>query len=164
MLKKIVVGAEDLVAPLEHIFFDKHFIDSIFDHEAQIVRLILLALILLTVDQLGCVGEPSPWNALDMSVPGNWLPVLLEIEGAWSSSIVLCPIRWNRSFEIEARSCWNIKWLKADEAIGNFEFIINVKVLFNYLFIVKANNFIRVIINVLAKSLDFLIESVDLIN
>ena len=55
MLNQFVAIAEDLVAPLEHIRSEYHFIYFIFDREAQSVGNILLSLILLTVDQLGSV-------------------------------------------------------------------------------------------------------------
>ena len=55
VLDKIISRAEDLVAPLEHIRSEYHFIYFIFDREAQSVRNILLSLILFTVDQLGSV-------------------------------------------------------------------------------------------------------------
>ena len=91
VLLKVVSLAKDLVAPLEHIWFERHIVDFIFDREAQSVRDVLFGVILFTVDQLGSVRKPCTWDALGMSVPCNILPILLEMESSRTRSILPRP-------------------------------------------------------------------------
>ena len=91
VLGKVVSGAEDLVAPLEHVGTDEHFINFVIGVEAEFVRHVLLGLILLTVDKRGSVRKPGTWNALYMSLPGNSLTILTQHELCPACSILLRP-------------------------------------------------------------------------
>ena len=91
VLDQVVSGAEDLVAPLEHVGTDEHFSNFVLGVEAEFVRHVLLGLILLTVDERGSVRKPGTWNALCMLLPGNSLTILTESELCTACSILLRP-------------------------------------------------------------------------
>merc|ERR1719229_323710 len=166
VVNKVVSGAEDLVAPLQHVGSDDHFSNFVRGVEAELESHVLLGLILLTVDKRGSVRKPGTWNALCMLLPGRNFTILIESELSTACAILPRPSGSIVSAKVERSARWESELLEAvrNAVVWHSELVIDVEVLLNDLLIVQIDNLLLCARKFFFKAVDSTFHVVDVVD